>query len=501
LNETLSAVVEAGEPGRIALFSPEDGTPVTARALAEQVERTAAALAGAGIERGDRVALVLPNGPEFVTLLLAVTSLGAAAAPLNPAYTRDEFAFYLDDLAPKALVVPEGEAGAAREAAAPAVGVLDATPWRGTVALSRGGSVLAAASPGETAQPDDVALLLHTSGTTSRPKQVPLLHRNLVASARAIAAHYELGPGDVSFSVMPLFHVHGLVASVLAQLVAGGRVVAPRRLSPRVFWAAVERESVSWFSGSPTLLTMLLDGRPREVPTPALRFVRSCSAALSSDLFDRIESELAVPVLQAYGMTEASHQIASNPLPPERRDARSVGVPTGTEVTTLDEQGRRLPDGTPGEVAIRGPGLTPGYLNNDEANASAFVDGWFRTGDRGVVDADGYVMLEGRIKELIIRGGENISPSEIEDALKRHPAVVDAAAFGLADAKYGEVVGAAVVVSTPTDERELVSYCREKLAPFKVPQVLRVMDELPKTATGKVQRRAIAAAVAGGEAA
>jgi acyl-CoA synthetase (AMP-forming)/AMP-acid ligase II len=322
-----------------------------------------------------------------------------------------------------------------------------------------------------------------------------LLHRNLVTSARAIAGHYELGPQDVSYSVMPLFHVHGLVASVLAQLVAGGSVIAPRRLGGGSFWSALRSARVTWFSASPTLLSMLLDQRPDGAAAPALRFARSCSAALSANLFDRLERELGVPVLQAYGMTEASHQIASNPLPPARRDATSVGVATGTEIATLDARGRELAPGALGEVAIRGGGLTRGYLNNPDANAEAFVAGWFRTGDRGVVDAEGYLRLEGRIKELIIRGGENISPFEIEEVLRRHPAVADAACFGVPDAKYGEVVGAAVVLREAADPTELLRFCRERLASFKVPKVLRVVDSLPKTPTGKVQRRKLAAQV------
>jgi acyl-CoA synthetase (AMP-forming)/AMP-acid ligase II len=498
MTETLLAVLEAGDPGRVALRAAEGGTSLTVARLSEEATRIAGGLRAAGIERGDRVALVLPNGPGFVELLLGVTALGAAAAPLNPAYTADEQAFYLEDLAPRALVVPAGEGEAARRAAPAGMPVLDAELEDGAVRLSTEGRALGPAASFEPASPGDIALLLHTSGTTSRPKQVPLLHRNLVASARAIAGHYALSPEDVSFAVMPLFHVHGLVASVLAQLAAGGEVVAPRRLSAGAFWASLADGRVSWFSGSPTLLTMLLDQRPAEWSAPALRFVRSCSAALSPDLFERIEHELGVPVLQAYGMTEASHQIASNPLPPLPRTPQSVGVATGTTLATLDPEGRELPAGTAGEVAVKGPGVTPGYLNNPGANAEAFVDGWFRTGDRGVVGPDGYLTLEGRIKELIIRGGENISPYEIEDVLRRHPAVVDAACFGIPDPKYGEVVAAAVVVRGEVEPRELIRFCRERLASFKVPRALHVVEALPKTATGKVQRQKLVAQLGGG---
>jgi acyl-CoA synthetase (AMP-forming)/AMP-acid ligase II len=495
VGDTLLGVLEAGAPGRVAVRTPEGDAALTAGELLEESSRLAGVLAGAGIARGDRVSLVLPNGPEFVQLLFAVTLLGATASPLNPGYTRDEYAFYLDDLEPRALVVPAGEAKAAREALPEGTVVFDAESSGGSVRLSRDGSRLSEHRAFEAADADDIALLLHTSGTTSRPKQVPLLHRNLVASARSIAAHYDLSDDDVSFCVMPLFHVHGLVASVLAQLAAGGGVVVPRRLAGGSFWRSLDEDRVTWFSGSPTLLTMLLDQRPAPSSTQALRFIRSCSAALSQDLFDRIESELEAPLLQAYGMTEASHQISSNPLPPGARPPESVGVATGTVITTLDDDASPLPTGSPGEVAIRGPGLTPGYLSNPEANAEAFVHGWFRTGDRGFVDERGYLRLEGRIKELINRGGEKISPYEIEDVLRRHPAVVDAACFALPDRKYGEVVGAAVVVSAPTDAKEIVRYCRERIASFKVPRVLRIVDSLPKTATGKVQRQKLATEV------
>jgi acyl-CoA synthetase (AMP-forming)/AMP-acid ligase II len=343
--------------------------------------------------------------------------------------------------------------------------------------------------------PDDLALLLHTSGTTSRPKQVPLSHRNLIASAETIAQHYALSADDVSFAAMPLFHVHGLVASVLAQLLAGGTVIVPDRLSARDFWAALNDQRVSWFSGSPTILTMLLDRRPPGPPAPALRFARSCSAPLSRAFAERIEADLAVPILQAYGMTEASHQIASNPLPPLARDPESVGITTGTEVTTLDAEGHELPAGTSGEIAIRGPSVIDGYLENPEANAASFTQGWFRTGDQGFVDERGHVRLVGRLKELINRGGEKISPYEVEDVLRGHPGVAEVACFAVPDAKYGEVVGAAVVTSQAVGERELLAHCAERLAAFKHPRAVYFVESLPKTATGKVQRSQLAAAL------
>jgi acyl-CoA synthetase (AMP-forming)/AMP-acid ligase II len=346
----------------------------------------------------------------------------------------------------------------------------------------------------ESGDADDVALLLHTSGTTSRPKQVPLLQRNIMASSRTVAEHYRLGSNDVSYCVMPLFHIHGLVASTFAALIAGGSVVVPRRVAPGRFWKQARAAGVTWLSAGPTIHQMLLEQQDQKGPPSTLRFVRSCSSALSPTLMKRAEENYGVPMLEAYGMTEASHQMSSNPLPPAPRPAGSVGVPTGTEIRIVDAAGNFLPDGEAGEVAIRGPGVTPGYLGNPEANTAAFFDGWFRTGDRGVLE-NGYLRLDGRLKELIIRGGENISPAEVEEVLKAHPAVADAACFGIPDEKYGEEVGAAVSLSGDADERALIDHCRERLTGVKVPKRLFLVPEVPRTATGKLQRRRIAEAL------
>jgi acyl-CoA synthetase (AMP-forming)/AMP-acid ligase II len=469
-----------------AVRAPEDGRALTYGQLTATVDELAAELASLGVERGDRVALALPAGPEFVELLLAISSLGAAAAPLNPSYTEPEFSFYLGDLRPRALLLPRGELAAARDAAQAGMTVVDVSLGPGgPPGLAAGGT--AAGAERQAPSPDDVALLLHTSGTTSRPKQVPLRHRNLIASARAIAHHYELSAEDVSYCAMPLFHVHGLVASTLAQLAAGGLVLVPRRVGPARFWSQVEEHGVTWYSASPTLHQMFLERAPATVDPTHLRFVRSCSSAMSPELAARVESQLDVPLLEAYGMTEASHEMAANPLPPGRRVPGSVGVATGAEIRVVDEQGADV-EGGPGEVVIRGPGVMAGYLENDEANAEAFIDGWFRTGDRGRL-VDGYLFLDGRIKELIIRGGENISPLEVEAALLRHPAVTEAVVYGISDAKYGQVVGAAIVASTPIAEAEVLAHCKQHVAPFKAPSILHIVDSIPRTPTGKVQRR------------
>jgi acyl-CoA synthetase (AMP-forming)/AMP-acid ligase II len=479
-----------------ALICPDDGTVVRHGELATSVHRLAGLLAGLGVRRGQRVAIVMPNGPEVVELLLAVAALGATAAPMNPGYTRAEYEFYLSDLDPGLLLIQAGRGADARAAAGGRTVVDVSVRPPGPPQLSVAGTGASRESAFEPGSAGDVALLLHTSGTTRRPKQVPLLQRNLLASVRAIAAHYRLGAADVSYCAMPLFHVHGLIASTLAQLAAGGSVVTPRRLSPRRYWQQAGAHGVTWVSASPTIHTELIEHGTG--PAPSIRFVRSCSSALSPALFRRLEELYQAPVLEAYGMTEASHQMTSNPLPPARHLPGSVGVPAGAEVRVVDRAGRDLPAGQPGEVAVRGPGLTPGYLGDAEANAESFFDGWFRTGDRGLLE-DGYLRLEGRIKELIIRGGENISPGEVEDALKAHPAVADAVCFGIADDKYGQVVGAAVVLRGEADPAQLRASCRASLADFKVPKVIHVVNEIPRTPTGKVQRSLIASRLNGRE--
>ncbi|MGH3397227.1 MAG: AMP-binding protein [Streptosporangiaceae bacterium] len=494
---TLIALLDRGEPSHPAFVVPEDGEELTYAQVADRVETLAQRLAGAGVRRGDRVALALPNGPDFVLLLLGIIALGAAAAPLNPAYTQSEFGFFLADIAPRLFLIPASrpaEAGAAAAATGTTVLAVRAS-GDGPPELLAGGQAATAQRGYEPASPDDVAVVLHTSGTTSRPKQVPLRQRNLMASTRAIAAHYRLSQADVSFCVMPLFHIHGLVASTFAALSTGGAVIAPRRFTPRRFWAQAREHGATWLSAGPTLHQMILDKAGGGGPPDTLRFARSCSSALAPALLERAEQAYQAPMLEAYGMTEASHQMTSNPLPPAARVPASVGVATGTEVGIADPAGALLAAGRAGEVVIRGPGVMSGYVSNPAATAGAFFGGWFRTGDRGVL-RDGYLYLEGRIKEMIIRGGENIAPAEIEQVLISHPAVRDAVCFGVPDARYGELVGAAVTLRADAEPGDLVEHCRGQLAAFKVPARIDVLEEIPRTPTGKVQRRRVGELVA-----
>jgi acyl-CoA synthetase (AMP-forming)/AMP-acid ligase II len=480
-----------GEPSRSALISPE-GPALTYRDLSAEVERFATLLHGLGLRKEHRVALCLPNGVEA-----AVTYLGCmgvcAAAPLNPASRLDEMRKYLFDLGVHALVLPRDSKVQARGLLPPGSPVIE-------VALESNGRLAAGASfPTGTGAPiparsEDCALVLHTSGTTGRPKQVSLLHRNLLTSARNLAGGYSLGPEDASLCVMPLFHVHGFVASLLAPLVSGGAVVLLRRFEPFSFWRTMRDFRATWFSASPALHLMLLaraQGEKPAVDRGRLRFLRSCSAALPAAARQEMENRFDVPVIEAYGMTEASHQISTNPLPPRIRKHGTVGFPEGVLVAIRDPHGAPLPSGARGEVVIRGPSVISSY-QDAEVDRSSFHQGWFRTGDEGFLDADGYITLVGRIKELIVRGGEKISPWEVDAVLLEHPAVSEAAAFGQAHPIYGEEVAAAVVAKSPVTEKELIAHCRERLAEFKCPRSVWLLGSIPRTETGKARRRLLA---------
>ena len=492
---TLQTVLEAGADDHLALVVP-GGPSYTYRRLREEVARAADMLAGYGIGRQDRVALVYPNSAEAVVFFLAAAAAGAAA-PLNQAYKEDEFRFYLQDTGARALLVPPGAGEDARRALPAGALLIEASiDADGSVAMSssKPRSAATASAPGE----EDVALILHTSGTTSRPKAVPLKHLNLAASVANIIPAYRLTPDDVSVCVMPLFHVHGLVASTLASFGSGGTVVVPAKFNPMGFWPVVKEYGGTWFSAVPTIHQMLLmrtGTGPRPEGAEGLRFIRSCSSALSPATMAQLEERFGAPVLEAYGMSEASHQMSSNPLPPARREPGSVGRGTGVEIAIMDEEGTLVQTGGRGEVVIRGANVITAYENNPEANQKSFTNGWFRTGDQGILDEDGYLRLIGRLKEMINRGGEKIAPGEIDEVLLQHPAVGEAVAFASPHPTWGEEVAAAVVLKGEVTEKELIKHCRDRLADFKVPRSIHIVEQIPRTATGKIQRRNVAASV------
>jgi oxalate---CoA ligase len=471
------------------------------RELSLHLHSTALQLTRLGVRAGDRLAVVLPNGPEMATAFLAISSV-CTCAPLNPSCTVEEFKFSLEDLHVKAVVTLPGRDHPARKAAVSlGIPVIDLEPDQecaGIFILVSDLPIDKSISEPTLAEIDDVALVLHTSGTTARPKIVPLSHRNIFHSVNNIAETYALTPTDRCLNMMPLFHIHGLIGAVAASLACGASVVcAPGFVSDQVL-AWLSELAPTWYSAVPTIHQAILEQvrlQPEISNVAHLRFIRSCSSALAPQVAMELEEVFAVPVVEAYGMTEATHQIASNPLPPSPHKFGSVGVATGTSrVTILSEQGAVLPANTTGEICIRGENVMSGYENNPEANGSSFIDGWLRTGDLGTLDEDRYLFIQGRLKEIINRGGEKIAPREIDEVLMCHPAVRQAVAFALPHPTLGEDVAAAIVMheGQTVSMQELRQFAATSLASFKVPRLIIFVAEIPKGATGKIQRIGLA---------
>jgi oxalate---CoA ligase len=478
-----------------AVVLPQDGTAIPYGSLSDQVNRLAGRLRQSGLDPGQVVGIALPNGIEHLVVFLAVTRARLGAAPINPAYKAEEFRFVLEDSGAR-VVVTTSDAVAVRDAAR----ALEVPVWTasrnatGEVQVSGPGFSSSKKDASDTPLLDDIALLTHTSGTTGRPKTVPLTHGNVMASVRNISAHYRLSPADTGLVVMPMFHGHGMIGATLSALAAGARLILPDRFSAHAFWPLVKAHAVTWYSAVPTIHQILLaraasDGAPSR---SGFRLVRSCSSALAPATLKQLEDRFGAPVVEAYAMTETSHQVTSNPLPPGVRKSGSVGPGTNVDVAIMDADGALLQVGNEGEVVVRGETVMHGYLRSPEANKAAFTNGWFRTGDLGVLDRDGYLRLTGRIKELINRGGEKISPTEVDDVLLSNPAVAEAAAFGVPDPIYGEEIRAAVVPRAEVTAAELQAYCRGRLSDFKIPKVIYIVKDLPKDSTGKVERAHLA---------
>jgi oxalate---CoA ligase len=493
---TLSALLREQaekQPDAIAILAP-DRPPLTCAGLWRQVQNTVDTLQSLGVTPSTRVAVVLPNGPEMATTFLGVAA-GAVCAPLNPAYRAAELQIYLEDTRAQFVIVGKGQSDPVRAVAMHMnLTVLeiasDSTLPAGQFSLgspSRDGVSERIASASH-----DIALILHTSGTTARPKIVPLSHANLVASARNIARNLALRPTDRCLNVMPLFHIHGLVGALLASMAGGSSVVCTPGFDDHAFFDWVAQYDPTWYTAVPTMHQSVVaqGARYRKVaPRHRFRFVRSSSSALPPKVFESLQALTGAPVVEAYGMTEASHEMASNPLSGSRKSG-SVGVPTGVEMALMDESGQLLANGKMGEIVIRGSGVTAGYENNPEANALAFIDGWFRTGDQGRLDDEGYLYVSGRLKELVNRGGEKVSPREVDEALLEHHAVEQAAAFAVPHPTLGEDL-LAIVVARPDakiDGATLRTFLSERLAYFKVPSQILLVKDIPKGPTGKVQR-------------
>jgi acyl-CoA synthetase (AMP-forming)/AMP-acid ligase II len=473
-------------------------------ALRSLIAETIARLNAFGIGRNDRVAIVLPNGPEMATCFMACAS-GVTSAPLNPAYRADEFEFYLSDLHARALIVEEGSTSAAVDVAQK-MGmrvidlVADSERGAGYFHLQARGGDIAAGQAERTghAEPGDISMVLHTSGTTSRPKIVPLSQSNLVASATNICNSLQFTAQDCGLNVMPLFHIHGLIAGVLAPLAAGSQVFCTPGFNALKFFSWMDEANPTWYTAVPTMHQAIVSrakGNQEIISRNPLRFMRSSSSSMPPQVIAELEQIFGAPLIEAYGMTEATHQMACNPMPPAVRKPGKVGIAAGPEIAILDNDGALLPRGGTGEIVIRGANVTAGYENNPKANEEAFESGWFRTGDQGVMDDEGYISITGRLKEIINRGGEKVSPREVDEILMDHAAVAQVVCFGMPHPKLGEEVAAVVVLreGQQVTERELQAFVSSRAAEYKVPKKILFMDEIPKGATGKLQRIGLAA--------
>ena len=485
-------------PGRVSL---------NYAALYQQIVEVVGTLNESGLGWRDRVAIVLPNGPEMAVASVAVCS-AMTSAPLNPGYSAQEFSFYLTDLRAQALIVLAGtDSPAITAAQSRGISIIELTPLLNEAAgmfrlTATRGNFSSSTGPPSTgfAPPENVALLLHTSGTTARPKIVPLTQANLCASAANIRRTLQLTPDDRCLNIMPLFHVHGLVAALLASLTAGGSVVCTSGLHAPEFFPWLNEFRPTWYTAVPAMHQSILSYAEQSgagVSSQSLRFIRSASAPLPPQLMRKLETVFKVPVIEAYGMTEASHQIASNPLPPGKQKPGSVGLAAGAAIAILDDAGNHLPPAVSGEIAVRGDNVISSYLDDPAANQLAFRNGWFRTGDVGHLDSEGYLYLTGRLKEIINRGGEKISPREVDEVLLAHPAVAEALTFAMPHPTLGEDVAAAVTLrhsalGALVDEIELRTFAAQALAHFKVPTRIVFIDEIPKGPTGKPQRVGLA---------
>jgi acyl-CoA synthetase (AMP-forming)/AMP-acid ligase II/surfactin synthase thioesterase subunit/acyl carrier protein len=469
----------ARDPAAVAVLGTEPGEAMTYGALAGRVGALGAELRGRGIGPSDTVLVDLPNGPAMLVATVA-TMCVAVCAPMNSAYTRNELEALAADVGAVAVVTTPGSTGPATRLA----------EERGLVRVEfeAGGTAVHGLDPGLPAAPDEgsVALLLHTAGTTARPKQVPLTHANLAAAAGNVVESLHLTPADRCLNVMPLFHSHGLLGAALSTLCAGASIACAGGMDPRRFLNWATELGCTWYTAASTLHQLVMDA-PGE--WKGLRFMRSASGPLPPQVALALEERFGAPMIEVYGMTEA-YQIAANPLPPGERRLGTVGRPTGTDVALLGPDGVRSRTGAEGEILVRGPAVFGGYSVPVGANDEAFVDGWFRTGDLGRVSDDGYLTITGRLKEQINRGGEKVAPREIEEALLDHPDVADAMAFAIPDLQLGEEIGVAVVPTpgTRVDLATVRGFLAGRIASHKIPRRVLSVAEIPKTPAGKPQR-------------
>ena len=491
------------------LIVPEDDRAFSYHDFDLAINRTAQVLHGLGIGHGDKVAILTTNVPEFLFAFFGAMKLGAVAAPINNLLKAAEMQFIMAHAEAKVLLTMprfldlvrsiRDELPDLREVLV-AGSAEDEPGTRNFLGLC---SLAPAMAPPASIDPDDEAVILYTSGTTGKPKGVLITHANLIADARDVSNWHRLGERDRTICVLPLFHVNGEVLSTMTPLYTGGSVVLPERFSASRFWPDAARYRPNWFSAAPTVLTILLNTPVDRaaLDVSSLRFCLCGTAPLPVELHRRFEETFGIMVLEGYGLTETTCRSTFNPHPPEGagilgrsdryRKLGSVGLPIGNEVRVFDDADRDVPARAVGEVVVRGENVMKGYYRDPAAMAEAMRAGWLHTGDLGYKDEDGYLYITDRKKDMIIRGGENIYPREVDEVLYAHPKVHQAAAVGVPDAKYGEDVVAFVVLKEgeTASEAEILRFCRARLADYKCPKAVRFLDDIPKGPTGKLLRR------------
>ena len=494
MKKIIKNIIEDQNDNNVALTS-ESSPPLLYKDLKSFVNKIASQLAGNGISNKDRAAIVLPNGPFMASSFLTLSSY-MSAAPLNPSYKTDEYEFYLKDLNPKIVIVEPNSSnkvvGVAKNLNIPVCEMkIKKDDPSGLFNLFN------IESKYQLPEENDEGLVLHTSGTTSRPKIVPLTNKNIYSSAENISKSLNLSEVDHCLNIMPLFHIHGLIAILAASIRSGASVCASNGFNALKFLELAKSEKITWYSGVPTMHQAILLRAEKNLELAKnlnLRLIRSSSASLPPAVFEKLNNVFGCSVIEAYGMTEATHQMTSNPLPPKKQKPGFVGIPAGPEVCIMDEKDKILDQGETGEVCIKGDNVTLGYDNNPEANKNSFTNGWFRTGDQGYFDQNGYLKISGRLKEIINKGGEKISPLEVDNVLMDHPLIEQAVCFGYEDKMLGEDIAAAIIVKEGKNcsETDVKTYAQEKLAKFKIPKKIFFVNEIPKGATGKLQRNVLA---------
>ena len=494
MKKIIKNIIENQNDNNVALTS-ESSPPLLYKDLKSFVNKIASQLAGNGISNKDRAAIVLPNGPFMASSFLTLSSY-MSAAPLNPSYKTNEYEFYLKDLNPKIVIVEPNSSnevvGVAKNLNIPVCEIkIKKDDPSGLFNLFN------IESEYQLPEENDEGLVLHTSGTTSRPKIVPLTNKNIYSSAENISKSLNLSEADHCLNIMPLFHIHGLIAILAASIRSGASICASNGFNALKFLELAKSEKITWYSGVPTMHQAILLRAEKNLELAKnlnLRLIRSSSASLPPAVFEKLNNVFGCSVIEAYGMTEATHQMTSNPLPPKKQKPGFVGIPAGPEVCIMDEKDKILDQGETGEVCIKGDNVTLGYDNNPEANKNSFTNGWFRTGDQGYFDQNGYLKISGRLKEIINKGGEKISPLEVDNVLMDHPLIEQAVCFGYEDKMLGEDIAAAIIVKEGKNcsETDVKTYAQEKLAKFKIPKKIFFVNEIPKGATGKLQRNVLA---------